>query len=206
MNFIFIEAKNPNTSEYNFIKAVLDEYFADKNIEIVCMDGVDNLFCPTIINRMRQAQDEGNKVLVLVDADYPNKGWGHTKRHDDIEKHKTELSLSFPLFIYPNDNDDGDVEVLMERLVRKDLHQDWWDCFEDYEKCIQGARDTENNLKYNLPNRKAKLHTFISSQQLSNKQRKRLGSGFWLFDDSKYWDFTREELKPLLDFFETNIS
>ena len=116
------------------------------------------------------------------------------------------MSLSFPLFIYPNNNDDGDVEVLMESLVRKDLHQDWWDCFEDYEKCIQGARDTENNLKYNLPNRKAKLHTFISSQQLSNKQRKRLGSGFWLFDVSKYWDFTREELKPLLDFFEANIS
>ena len=50
MNFIFIEAKNPNTSEYDFIKSVLDKYFADKNIEIVCMDGVDNLFCPTIIN------------------------------------------------------------------------------------------------------------------------------------------------------------
>lgn len=43
MNFIFIEAKNSNTSEYNFIKTILDNNFADKDKEIVCMDGVDNL-------------------------------------------------------------------------------------------------------------------------------------------------------------------
>ena len=63
MNFIFIEAKNSNTSEYNFIKAILDKYFADKDIEIVCMDGVDNLFCPAIINRMKQAQDASDNVM-----------------------------------------------------------------------------------------------------------------------------------------------
>ena len=205
MNFIFIEAKNSNTSEYNFIKAILDKYFADKDIEIVCMDGVDNLFCPAIINCMKQAQDAGDNALVLVDADYPSKGWGHNKRFDDIEDRKTKLSLSFPLFIYPNNSDDGDVEILMESLVRKDLHKDWWDCFEDYEKCIQGAKDAENKPKYNLPNRKAKLHTYISSQQLSNRQRKKIGTGFWLFDDSKYWDFTREELSPLLEFFQANL-
>lgn len=147
MNFIFIEAKNSNTSEYNFIKTILDNNFADKDKEIVCMDGVDNLFCPAIINRMKQAQDAGDNVLVLVDADYPSKGWGHNKRHDDIEDRKAKLSLSFPLFIYPNNSDDGDVEILMESLVRKDLHKDWWDCFEDYEKCIQGAKDAENKPK-----------------------------------------------------------
>lgn len=205
MNFIFIEAKNSNTSEYNFIKTILDNNFADKDKEIVCMDGVDNLFCPAIINRMKQAQDAGDNVLVLVDADYPSKGWGHNKRHDDIEDRKTKLSLSFQLFIYPNNSDDGDVEILMESLVRKDLHKDWWDRFEDYEKCIQGAKDAENKPKYNLPNRKAKLHTYISSQQLSNRQRKKIGAGFWLFDDSNYWDFTRKELSPLLEYFQANL-
>lgn len=37
------------------------------------MNGVDNLFNQTIVNRIRQAQDENNKVLVLVDADWPSK-------------------------------------------------------------------------------------------------------------------------------------
>ena len=73
MNLVFIEARNNNTSEYNFIKTVLTNFFADKNIEFVCMNGVDNLFNQTIVNRIRQAQDENNKVLVLVDADCPSK-------------------------------------------------------------------------------------------------------------------------------------
>ena len=49
MNLVFIEAKNNNTSEYNFIKTVLSNFFADKNIEFVCMNGVDNLFNQTIV-------------------------------------------------------------------------------------------------------------------------------------------------------------
>lgn len=205
MNLVFIEAKNNNTSEYNFIKTVLTNFFADKNIEFVCMNGVDNLFNQTIVNRIRQAQDENNKVLVLVDADWPSKGWGYAKRHNCVENKMAELQIRFPFFIYPNNSDDGDVEVLMETLVCKDLYKDWWDCFEDYEKCVQGATDSEKKQKYNLPNRKAKLHTFISSQQLSNKQRDKIGRGFWLFDDPNYWDFTREELKPLLDFFKEHL-
>lgn len=205
MNLIFIEAKNANTSECNFLKAVLSKHFVDKSVEFICMDGVGNLFQKSIINRMEQAQVEGDSVLVLVDADSPSKGWGYTKRHDDIEDKKTQLQLNFPLFIYPNNNDDGDVEVLMESLIRKDLHKDWWDCFEDYETCIQGAKDSENNQKYNLPNRKAKLHTYITSQQLNKKQRDKIGSGFWLFDDPKYWDLTREALKPLFDFFDAHL-
>lgn len=119
MNLIFIEAKNAHTSECNFLKAVLSKHFVDKSVEFICMDGVGNLFQKSIINRMEQAQDEGDSVLVLVDADSPSKGWGYTKRHDDIEAKKTELQLNFPLFIYPNNNDDGDVEVLMEVLSAK---------------------------------------------------------------------------------------
>lgn len=44
MNFIFIEAKNANTSECNFLKAVLSKHFVDKSVEFICMDGVGNLF------------------------------------------------------------------------------------------------------------------------------------------------------------------
>ena len=40
---------------------------------------------------------------------------------------------------------------------------------------------------------------------LSNRQRKKIGAGFWLFDDSNYWDFTRKELSPLLEYFQANL-
>ncbi len=49
MNLIFIEAKNANTSECNFLKAVLSKHFVDKSVEFICMDGVGNLFQKSII-------------------------------------------------------------------------------------------------------------------------------------------------------------
>lgn len=66
--------------------------FVDKSVEFICMDGVGNLFQKSIINRMEQAQVEGDSVLVLVDADSPSKGWGYTKRHDDIEAKRQNCS------------------------------------------------------------------------------------------------------------------
>lgn len=204
MNKILIEAKYPKTSEYNFLKAVISEYLPDKGYEIVCMNGVANLFSESILNLIRQAKEDGDNVLVIVDADFHDKGWGFSSRlkdiYDNMEKHEVE----FPVFIYPNNHDDGDIETLMESLARKDIHKDWWDCFEDYEMCVGGAKDENGNPKYNLPNRKAKLHTYISSQQLSKRQRDRLGTGFWLFDNTDYWDLSKEVLNPLINFITLN--
>lgn len=205
MNKIFIEAKHKNTSEYNFIHTLVSKYFPNKEIDIVCMDGVSNLFSEAIQNKICQAQDEREQVLVLVDADFPSKGWGYSARLKDMKKGMCEHTMDFPFFIYPNNHDDGDVEILMESIARKDIHNVWWNCFEDYEVCVKGAKDADGNLKYNLPNRKAKLHTYISSQMLSNKQRDKIGRGCWLFDDSNYWDLSSGELKSLLDFFATYL-
>lgn len=189
MNKIFIEAKHDNTSEFRFLKTVLSQSFQDREFAFIFMDGVDNLFSETILNQIRQAKDEGDNVLVVLDADFPSKGWGFAERTQDVIKKMRLTGVNFPFFLYPNNQDDGDVECLMEALARKDIHAKWWDCFGDYEKCVKGIRDGNGNLMYNIPNRKAKLHTYISSQQLSNKQRDKVGRGHWLFDNLKLADF-----------------
>lgn len=60
-------------------------------------------------------------------------------------------------------------------------------------------------MKYAIPNRKAKLHTYISSQKLNNASRRKLGSGQWLFNDQNYWDLSRPELQPLVNFLKNNL-
>lgn len=204
MNKIFIEAKKEDTSECNFLKAILVKYFPDKEICFVCMDGVGNLFNEANRNQMLQAIEDEDNVIVLLDADIPSKGYGFHARLEEINKKKEEFGIQFPLFLYPDNNSDGDVECLMEDLARKDLHKEWWDCFNDYEKCIGGIK-TQGECRYELPNRKAKLHTFISSQKLSNSKRSKLGSGQWLFDDMNYWNLSRPSAKPLIDFFMANL-
>lgn len=86
------------------------------------MDGVDNLFSQGILTLIRTFQDNGDKVIVILDADTIDKRWGfEARKRNTIEKMR-ENKVEFPFFLYPNNHDDGDFEVLLETLARKDLH------------------------------------------------------------------------------------
>lgn len=80
MNKIFIEAKKPQTSEYCFLETILKNEFPDKIYNIICMDGVDNLFNQGILTLIRTFQDNGDKVIVILDADTIDKKWGFEAR------------------------------------------------------------------------------------------------------------------------------
>ncbi|WP_273388601.1 DUF3226 domain-containing protein [Barnesiella viscericola] len=202
MNRIFIEAKNSSTSEYNFLKAILSLFFSDKEFGLICMDGVSNLFNESIINQISQAQISGEQVLVFVDADTVSKGWGYRQRKDYIEKEMMIKEISFSYFLYPNNHDDGDVEILMEQAVRRDLHSIFFDCFEDYERCVSRVKDKEGNPLYNVPSLKNKLHTYMSAQKLTNQQRRK---DHWLFGDERFWNLNVPQLQPLKDFLKINL-
>jgi len=205
MTKIFIEAEGDTTPEYKFLKAFVNLHFPTKDIDFTCIGGISNLFNETNKNQISQAQDVGEQVLILIDADTIAKGDGFAKRKADIDNAMQMLKLSVPYFIYPNNNDDGDIETLMESAARRDLHQVFFDCFEDYEKCISGVKNQHGQPLYNTPNLKGKLHTYINAQKLSNKVRKKLGAGDWLFDDTNYWDLNAVALQPLKDFLTNNL-
>ena len=57
-------------------------------------------------------------MLILIDADTTAKGYGFAKRKADIDNAMQVQKISVPYFIYPNNNDDGDVETLMESSTR----------------------------------------------------------------------------------------
>jgi len=200
MNNIFIEAKHEKTAECFFLKAVLNKFFPEKEIKFFCMNGIGNLFKESILNQISQAQLNNDSVLVFADADTEVKGWGYEKRHEYIETEMHKADIAFPYFLYPNNHDNGDVEELMEATALHDKHKVFFDCFEDYEKCIKGVKNTEGTSVYNSPNLKGKLHTYISAQQLNKKYRDRLGAGDWLFDRSEYWNLDVVDLQALKDF------
>lgn len=205
MTKIFIEAKNEHTSEYHFLKTILNLFFADKEVDFRFMDGIGNLFNEAILNQISLAQESGEHVIVIADADTIAKGSGYAKRKGDIENGMREHSLSFPYFLYPNNQNDGDVETLMDKAAQRHLHSTFFDCFEDYEKCVSGEKNESGEPKYNIPNLKGKLHTYMAAQKLSNNLRKRFGYGDWLFDNKDYWNLGVEALQPLKDFFALNL-
>lgn len=205
MNKIFIEAKDKKTPECNFLKAVISRFFPEKEVDFIFMAGIGNLFNETIRNQMAQAEETEYGVLILADADTVAKGYGYKKRKADIDKAMSDNGIRYPYFLYPNDHDDGDVETLMEKTARRDLHPVFFDCFEDYERCVSGKKDVSGQPLYNIPDMKGKLHTYMNAQRLSSKQRNRLGSGDWLFDDENYWNLDDDSLQPLKDFLSNHL-
>lgn len=201
MTRIFIEAKNDKTSEHYFLKTIIATFFPGIEVKFIFMDGIGNLYNETIVNQINLAQENGEQVIVLADADTTAKGYGYAKRQKEINDGMAAHALSFPYFLYPNNQDDGDVEMLMENAARRDLHSTFFDCFEDYERCVSGMKNESGEHKYNVPNLKGKLHTYMAAQKLPRKLCKRFGSGDWLFDNKDYWNLEADALQPLKEFF-----
>lgn len=205
MTKIFIEAKSNKTSEYHFLQTIIRIFFPAIEVEFIFMDGIGYLYNETNLNQIKLAQETGEQVIVFADADFLAKGYGYVKRKEEIDNGIVINAISFPYFIYPNNQDDGNAETLMESAARRDLHQIFFDCFEDYEKCVSGVKDKSGEPLYNTPNLKGKLHTYMNAQKLSNKLRSKLGAGDWLFDNTNYWDLNAVALQPLKDFLTTNL-
>ncbi|HAM84154.1 MULTISPECIES: DUF3226 domain-containing protein [Butyricimonas] len=205
MTKIFIEAKNNKTSEYHFLQTIINIFFPKMDVEFIFMDGIGNLYNETILNQIKLAQEIGEQVIVFADADTEDKGIGYEKRKKEIENGMTTHNVSFHYFLYPNNQNDGDVEKLMENAARRDLHSTFFDCFEDYERCVSGSKDESGEPKYNVPNLKGKLHTYMAAQKLPRKLCKRFGSGDWLFDNPHYWNLNVDTLQPLKEFFAANL-
>lgn len=202
MNKIFIEAESKKTSEYYFLEAIIRKFFPAIEVQFIFMKGVDNLFNQPILNEIKKAKIEGSQILVLVDADSEEKKWGYKRRKNWIEEGMKEHDVSFPYFIYPNNQNDGLVETLMEAVALYAPNKVFFDCYTDYETCLK-------NSKYNIPSLKGKVYAYAEAQTIYDIQKgeripliNKINSGDWLFDNPDYWNLEVENLQPLKDFFK----
>lgn len=183
---IFIEAKSEKTPEFVFVSALLTHWqFSD--FDITCVGGKDNL--GNVANKLMENQLVGDKNIILFDADSPANGGGYAVRYAELQNKLQQLGISASIFLWPNNHDDGEVETLLEFIVQRGQHQLFFDCFEDYERCV--------GTIYNAPDSTGKLYTYMTAQKgLSKKQRDNL-SYDWLFGDIRFWDIDSPNLDPL---------
>jgi hypothetical protein len=141
MTRIYLETGSKKTSEYVFIRTLLEDVLNfDKSkyaVEIECVGGKDNL--PNVTNKMIDTTlGEGGTNLIIFDADSQAKAkdGGCIKRKKALQQILDSKGVQAEIFLFPNDKDDGDVETLLEKLMRKDLHEKFFDCYNDYETCL----------------------------------------------------------------------
>lgn len=201
---IFLETATDKTPEYYFYKTFLRHLgISDDKFELICVGGKDNLFKNKNIMEINTL--EGGTNLVIFDADTEGNRGGYTKRYEEIMNNPIAKDLSFDLFLMPDNGEDGDFETMIEAIARKDLNSPFFSCYESYERCVERHKDSDGNQMYYAPNRKGKLHTYITSMRMSKTLLNKVKGGDWLFDNSKYWDIDSTILEPLKVFLLKNF-
>lgn len=191
---IYIEAANKNVPETHFLESYI-EHIGLNDISIIPIDGKGNLSftCQKIIDDLA----EGNKPVILFDADGKWNNGGYKVTMDVINDtiRNNGINEKLDVFLWPNNRDDGDLEMMLENIVQRDKHKLFFDCFNDYEICV--------SKQYDIPNRKGKFHTFMNShKELSSEIKKKFGKGKWLFSNKNYWNWDAPYLTPLCDFLK----
>ena len=206
---IFIEGKNKKVPESAFLRTILQHIGVDSGrYELIHTDGYKNLLDSAItsnIEIMRANTDAGGKNLVVFDADTAANGGGFAVRQNELLNRKAALGLDFELFLWPDNQGDGDVEILMERVARKDLYPEFFDCFSKYEHCMSQRKNEKGESFYTTPNRKGKLHTYFNAIPISKTKKDGFGKGSWRWEDGEIWNLDTESLQPLKAFLQKNL-
>ncbi len=189
-----------------FIEVYLEFLIENKAIpkttefKILESNGWTNL--PKLDNALIDNSKQKGKNLVIFDADFPDEG-GLKKRESEITKIKTSLNLNFELFLFPNHKDDGDYELLLERIVNT-THQRLLDCFHNYETCV-GQYNTAAQAIYKLPIRKAKMYSYIDAFPKSKNNNEKFKKGDLFFRNTEYWNLESVHLGALKEFLIKKI-
>jgi hypothetical protein len=182
-----------------FIRDYLTYLFGDKwksKAEIRHVGGWNNL--SKITNELEKTTSAGFKNFVIFDADTVMNNGGFAKRKEDIEKIKTQ-EIVFELFLFPNNQLDGDFENLLEKIINQE-HEGLLDCFSKYERCISQYKDSNSNQLYITPARKARMYSYIDAFPKSKSQKEEFKNGNYFFLNPEYWNLNHSFLDTLKEF------
>lgn len=149
--------------------------------------------------QFKENSERGGLNLIIFDADNESNGGGFELRRKCLENEIKKISVSADLFLFPNNKEDGDFELLLEHIANEE-HTCLLECFEGYEKCVSGHKDENGNCKYITPNRKAKIYAYVESIKKTNRETKRFKDKDFFFDNPIYWNLNADYLLPLKDF------
>ncbi len=158
---IYTEGK----SDKNFLSWCLDvwkneDHFDQAHFDIIHVEGKDKLFsdefCKRIENILKNKNQEYRQVCIIFDADIKKENQESDAGFDNKLKHIREKfkekGIDFPkeqIFLFPNNQDDGDLETLLLEIAK---HDEFLKCFESYLECIKSKEHHEpiKNIRKNM--------------------------------------------------------
>ena len=208
MNKIFLETSNKKSYECNLIRILLKCLGKEENqdFEIVCVGGKDNL--PQHQVKLAEHESDTEVNLIIFDADIPTTGGGYNKRFKELKQTLDSLNENSnrnEIFLFPNNEDDGTLENLLEKIINPE-HSCILKYFDNYEQNLASHKDKDGENKYETPDQKAKMFAYISALKKTSTQREHLkNKGDWMFENTYCWDLDAKALQPLKEFLEQHL-
>ncbi len=207
---IYTEGK----SDRNFLGWYLNFLKCKDHFDIFDIEGKNKLILgdfPEKIKKILKNEHQTYKqVCIIFDADRKEsqeKDAGFDNKLGHIRKQLKEKRIDFPreqIFLFPNNQDDGDLETLLLKIAK---HDEFLKCFEGYLECIK-SKEHYKPIK-NI--RKSKWYAYLEAFGLENLTK------IDIFDNEskiknkheenyrrlkEMIDFNSESLIPLKDFLE----
>ncbi len=164
-------------SDKKFLSWCLDvwkneDHFDQAHFDIIHVEGKDKLFsdefCKRIENILKNKNQEYRQVCIIFDADIKKENQESDAGFDNKLKHIREKfkekGIDFPkeqIFLFPNNQDNGDLETLLLEIAK---HDEFLKCFEGYLECIK-SKEHHKPIK-NI--RKSKWYAYLEALGLEN--------------------------------------
>ncbi len=206
---IYTEGK----SDKNFLSWCLDvwkdvwkneDHFDQAHFDIIYVEGKDKLFsdefCKRIENILKNKNQEHRQVCIIFDADIKKENQESDAGFDNKLKHIREKfkekGIDFPreqIFLFPNNQDDGDLETLLSEIAN---YKEFINCFESYLDCIK-KKEHYKPIK-NI--RKSMWYAYLEALGLENLTKTNID----VFDSKgkikERYKEEYEKLKEVIDF------
>ncbi len=144
----------------------------------------------------KENTDKDGTNLLIFDADD-----NFEEKLDEIKNARKELGLEFEIFLFPNHELPGDLEVLLSNIV-SDKHNALVTCWEQYENCLK-----TQEYSYTLPARKTKIYAYLEALVgKSNSQKEKIKERNRNYRNTDHWNLDTDYLHPLKTFLHLHFT
>ena len=188
-------------------KKFMEDYYhhlfqtpAPKN-SIIHTGGYKKLVDEVILRQMQMNTDQGGVNLVIFDADDDYK-----TRWEELSSLKEQYGVEFELFLFPNNQDTGALEDLLENIINSN-NRPILDCWENYEEELRRLEiPGRTPPPLTTPAKKTKIYGYLEALLgESKKEKKMIKEKERNYKNASHWDLDAEYLDKLKEFVDGNI-
>ena len=159
--------------------------------------GYKKLTSEVNIREMCINSDQGGVNIVIFDADKDIEA-----RRKELLSYKEEYGVEFELFLFPNNQDSGDLEDLLESIINPN-NQSIFECWEHYEQeLITLDIPDRTPPPLTTPAKKTKIYGYLEALLYDSKsQKEQIKEVNRNYENTLHWNLDAVYLESLKEFF-----